>query len=99
MENRGTEEQRLEFEKVGTIPRWRMARRVPGGEEDSKKGGTTEMKGGNQEGGEGSEGGELKGGNQIGKRKERLNPQRSQFRMWPANGEQRDTKRWCRMTR
>ena len=31
VENRGTEEQRLEFEKVGTIPRWRMARRVPGG--------------------------------------------------------------------
>ena len=30
-ENRGTEEQKLEFEKVGTIPRWRMARRVPGG--------------------------------------------------------------------
>ena len=30
-ENRGTEEQRLEFEKVGTILRWRMARRVCGG--------------------------------------------------------------------
>ena len=29
--------------------------RVPGGGEDRKKEGTTEMKGGNQEGGEGSE--------------------------------------------
>jgi len=60
-ENRGTEEQRLEFEKVGTILRWRMARRVCGGssveERTERRGGTTEMKGGNQEGGEGSEGG------------------------------------------
>ena len=31
--------------------------RVLGGGEDRKKGGTTEMEGGNQEGGEGSEGG------------------------------------------
>ena len=31
--------------------------RVPGGGEDRKKEGTTEMKGGNQEGGEGSEAG------------------------------------------
>ena len=51
--NRGM---RARIENVGTILRWRMARRVCGGGEDRKKGGTTEMKGGDQEGGRGSEG-------------------------------------------
>jgi len=53
-ETRGIEEQRLEFENKGTILGWRMARRVCGGssveERTERRGETTEMEGGNQEG-------------------------------------------------